>query len=131
MQRPSFQHAQQRLDQQRQDYADRRKRLQGQEARYTMILHSARNQLDLSITEYCLADTIHKLSSTHSPVPGWCYASKQHLADNLGLTRRTVHNMLNTLKGKKIVEVEPTTGYLRTTQHWHDTVEILKTKIFA
>src|SRR2546430_9879188 len=90
---------------QRQAFVQRRKRLQGEEARYTLILHSARKHLDITINEYCLADTVHKLSSNRSNVPGWCYAAKEHLGATLGLSRRSIHNMINSLKGKDILEV--------------------------
>lgn len=111
--------------------AQRRKRMQGEEARYTMVLHSARKTLGVSINEYCLADTIHKLSGSRSPVPGWCYASKEHLGKSLGFSRQSIHSMINKLRKKQLVEVQEETGYLRSTDLWRDTVEILKTKVFA
>lgn len=67
----------------RQASMQRKRRLQGEEARYTVILHSARKKLDISINEYCLADTVHKLSSNRSSVPGWCYASRSISAQGL------------------------------------------------
>ena len=63
----------QRLNQQQQAQTERRGRLQNEEARYTVILHHPRKKLGMTINEYCLADTVHKLSSTRSMVPGWCY----------------------------------------------------------
>ena len=105
--------------------------MQGEEARYTLVLHSARKSLHITINEYCLADTIHKLSSTHSPVPGWCYASKEHLGKSLGFSRQSIHAMINKLKNKQLIEVQEDTGYLRSTEFWRDTVEVLKTKVFA
>jgi len=109
----------------------RRKRLQGEEARYTLILHSARKALDITINEYCLADTVHKLSGNRSTVPGWCYASKEHLGSVLGVSRRSIHNMINSLKGRGILELQEDTGYLRTTEAWREAVEVLRTKVFA
>src|SRR5690349_9181065 len=114
----SLGHQRQRLQQQEQAHAERKTRLQGQEARYTVILHHPRKKLGMTINEYCLADTVHKLSSTRSMVPGWCYASKEHLADSLGFSRRSIHNMINSLKGKGILEVQQGTGYLQTTELW-------------
>ncbi len=131
MQPISLHHASQRLAQQRDAAGQRKKRLQGEEARYTLVLHSARKELDLTINEYCLADSVHKLSGTRSPIPGWCYASKEQLASSLGVSRQSIHNMINKLKGKGIVEVQAETGYLRSTDLWRDTVEILKTKVFG
>lgn len=124
-------HAKYRLGQQQQARAERKTRLQSEEARYTLILHHARKQLDITINEYCLADTAHKLSSNRSNVPGWCYASKDHLAGALGFSRRSIHNMINSLRAKGILEVQEGTGYLRSTDLWRETVEILKDKVFS
>jgi len=109
----------------------RSKRLQSEEARYTLVLHSARKKLAITINEYCLTDTIHKLSSNRSSVPGWCYASKDHLAKNLGVSRRSIHNMLTSLKKREIVEAQEDTGYLRTTELWRQAVEVVKARVFG
>jgi hypothetical protein len=121
----------QQLSDQRQAFVQRKKRLAGEEARYTLILHTARKQLDISVNEYCLADTVHKLSGNRSTVPGWCYASKEHLGSVLGVSRRSIHNMINSLKGRGILELQEDTGYLRTTEVWREAVEVLRTKVFA
>lgn len=110
---------------------ERNKRLQSEEARYTLVLHSARKKLGITINEYCLADTIHKLSSNRSSVPGWCYASKAHLGTSLGFSRRSIHNMVTKLKTGGIVEVQEGTGYLRTTDTWRDAVEIVRARVFG
>ena len=108
-----------------------KRRLQSEEARYTLVLHSARKKLNTTINEYCLADSIHKLSSNRSSVPGWCYASKDHLGTSLGVSRRSIHNMLNKLKEHGLVEVQEDTGYLRTTDQWIEAVEIVKARVFG
>ena len=131
MDRISLNHASTRLGHQQAAAAARKKRLQGEEARYTMIFHHARRQLNISIHEYCLADTINKLSGNRSHVPGWCYASKEHLGSVLGVSRRSIHNMINSLKKTEIVEVQEGTGYLRTTELWRETLEVLRDKIFS
>ena len=131
MDRLNADRARQRLGQHQQAHTERKTRLQGEEARYTLILHHARKQLDVTINEYCLADSVHKLSGNRSTVPGWCYASKDHLAKALGFSRRSIHNMINSLKSKDLVEVQEGTGYLRTTDLWRDTVEVLKDHVFS
>jgi|GraSoiStandDraft_4_1057263.scaffolds.fasta_scaffold101322_3 hypothetical protein len=123
-------HANARLNQQQSAAAAQKKRLQGEEARYTMIFHHARKQLAISIHEYCLSDTVNKLSGNRSHVPGWCYASKEHLGSVLGVSRRSIHNMITSLKKRNILEVQDGTGYLRTTDLWRETVEVLRDKIF-
>lgn len=109
----------------------RRQKLQPEEARYTLVLHSARKQLKITINEYCLADSINKLSSNRSTMPGWCYASKEHLGKTLGVSRRSIHNMLNSLKKKALIEIQDDTGYLRTTEVWREAVEVLKSRVFG
>ena len=131
MQPISLQQTMHRIAERKEATIQRRKRLQGEEARYTLILHSARKALDITINEYCLADTVHKLSGNRSTVPGWCYASKEHLGHSLGVSRQSIHNMINKLKGKALVEVQEDTGYLRTTEVWREAVEVLRTKVFA
>lgn len=127
----SLHDASKRLAAQRQAAGQRKKRMQAEEARYTLVLHSARKELGISINEYGLADSIHKLSGSRSAVPGWCYASKEQLGATLGFSRQSIHTMINNLKEKGIVEMQAETGYLRSTDLWRDTVEILKTKVFS
>jgi CRP-like cAMP-binding protein len=109
----------------------RKKKLQTEEARYTLVLHSARKSLKISINEYCLADAIHKLSSNRSTVAGWCYASKEHLGNTLGFSRQSIHSMINQLKKQDLIEVQEDTGYLRTTEAWREAVEVLKNRVFG
>ena len=131
MQPISLQQTMHRIAERKEATIQRRKRLQGEEARYTLILHSARKALDITINEYCLADTVHKLSGNRSTVPGWWYASKEHLGSVLGVSRRSIHNMINSLKGRGILELQEDTGYLRTTEAWREAVEVLRSKVFA
>ncbi len=76
----------------------RRKYFQQEEARYTVIFHKPRKDLRITINEYCLADTIQKLSGNRSGVPGWCYAKKEHLARSLGFSRQSIHSILTQCK---------------------------------
>ena len=131
MQHISLDQNRKQLAVQREASVQRKKRMQGEEARYTLVLHSARKHLDISINEYCLADTIHKLSGSRSPVPGWCYASKDQIGKSLGFSRQSIHSMINKLKAKGLIEVQAETGYLCSTELWRETVEILKTKVFG
>jgi hypothetical protein len=121
----------QRFDGYEKARAERKTRLQSEEARYTVILHHPRKKLGMTINEYCFADTVNKLSSGRSMVPGWCYASKEHLAESLGFSRRSIHNMINSLKRKGILEAQEGTGYLRTSDLWHESVEVFRDKVFG
>jgi biotin operon repressor len=115
------------LEQQRQAAGERRKRFQAEEARYTLVLHKARKDLGITVNEYCVADSVHKLSrNPRSPVPGWCFATKEHLGKSLGFSRQSIHSMINSLTKKGIVEISAETGYLRTTEIWYERVETLR-----
>ena len=97
--------------------------------KYTTILHEIRIALGLSVLEYCVADTINRLSTnTKSKIPGWCYASKVFLGKGLGITEQGVHKILNKLILKGIVEKDDETKYIRTTQIWYDNVVVINTK---
>jgi len=131
MEKAPFEKSINRLNQQFAAGARRRQKLQPEEARYTLVLHSARKSLKITINEYVLADSIHKLSSNRSTVPGWCYASKEHLGKTLGFSRRSIHNMLNSLKKKGLIEIQEENGHLRTTEAWRGAVEVLKSRVFG
>ena len=131
MEKAPFERSLNRINQQFAAGARRRQKLQPEEARYTLVLHSAPNSLKITINEYVLADSIHKLSSNRSTVPGWCYASKEHLGKTLGFSRRSIHNMLNSLKKKGLIEIQEENGHLRTTEAWREAVEVLKSKVFG
>ena len=107
----------------------KRKRFQEEGARYTVIWHTMRKELGITINEYCLADTVHKLSGNRSSVPGWCYAKKERLARGLGFSRQSIHSMVKNLVKRGLIEKNNETGYLRTAQLWYETVETFKEKL--
>ena len=90
---------------------------------FTTILHGKRKELKLNLIEYCIADTIYNLSNNpSSPVQGWCYASKETLAEILDTTRQTIHSSIKKLIEKGILEKNEETKYLRTTKKWFDEI---------
>ena len=92
---------------------------------FTTILHDKRKRLGLSLMEYCIADTVYNLSNNpKSPVHGWCYASKEALADILGTTRQTIFTCVNNLIEKGLVEKHEETRYLRTSESWYNNIII-------
>ena len=94
---------------------------------FTTILHNKRKELDLNLMEYCVADTVYNLSSNpKSPVQGWCYASKDTLAEILDTTRQTIFTIVNKLISKGLVERHSETKYLRTTERWFNFIIIEK-----
>jgi len=76
--------------------------------------------LGLSMNDYCIADCIyHYTANPKSPVPGWCFASKQSIADQIGITKSWVIKSLNTLEEKGIIEKSADGRLVRTTDKWY------------
>ena len=95
---------------------------------YTTILHKRREVLGLSIIEYCVADIIYSFSNApkSKEIGGWCYASKQHIADCLGIGKKTVDRAISKLVKSGLVEKDLDTKFLRTGQRWFSEVMTYK-----
>lgn len=92
---------------------------------YTTINHVARKELGISASEYMVADLIYNLSSNpKGSIQGWCYASKETMAEMLDIDSRTVFRAIDTLVTKGLVEKHPDTKHLRTTSLWYESVII-------
>lgn len=86
---------------------------------YTTIQHGFRKAHGLSLIQYTLCDMIYFLSNRQkSASPGWCYMSKSVMSEELGVTKRTVLNLINDLIGSGFLEKNEETKFLRTTQKW-------------
>jgi DNA-binding MarR family transcriptional regulator len=83
---------------------------------YNTIHHQMRIENDLSLNDYCVADTIFQLSKK----VGYCYASKETLGKMLGLSKQTIHKVLNKLESRNLVQRSKTTNHTRTTDFWLD-----------
>ena len=93
--------------------------------RFSTILYDARQKLGIAAIDYLTADIINKLSGPHSKVSGWCYASKPYLANQLGVARRTMFDVIARLKKEGLVESHPERAQLlRTTRKWYENVEV-------
>lgn len=86
---------------------------------YTVIDHDARKSLGISFTEFAVADEIYHLSNNET---GWCYKTKENIAERFGISRRSVHSAINALIEAGLVERHSETKHLRTTQKWYETV---------
>ncbi len=94
---------------------------------YSIINHNARIELNLTANEYLVADLIFNLSNNpKSPKNGWCYASKETLGTYLGLSKQSVHTIINKLIELSLVEKDPETKFLCTTSKWFEAVLIKK-----
>lgn len=87
---------------------------------YTNIQHQFRKANGLSLNEYIICDMIYHLANNpDSKIKGWCYMSKQKMADEFGLGKRTVEMILNRMIESGFLEKEPETTYLKTTTKWN------------
>jgi len=94
---------------------------------FTTIMHDPRLKYKLSNNDYCIADVIYHLSNNpNGAVIGWCYASRQTLANFFGISRQTVLNSLKTLEDKNLIEINEETRYIRTTKIWYQNFVIYK-----
>lgn len=94
----------------------------GKQINYTTILHDERKKLHLSMNEYALSSLIYNLASSPNNVhSGWCFASKETMAEYLDLSVRSVYDMIIRLINEGIVE-KNNTSYLRTTSLWYNIV---------
>ena len=98
---------------------------------YTTILHRVRNELKLTMNEYCVADYVHKKGSGEYSREngGWVISSKETIAIALRLSRRTIIRAINELVKKKILERNQTTSHLRTTSVWYHLVEMEENRL--
>ncbi len=88
---------------------------------YTNIQHAFRKEHNLSCNEYVLCDMIYFLSnSAASSVPGWCYLSKENLADNIGLSKQAVLTMIERMIEHGFLIKNDQTKYLKTSAKWQE-----------
>lgn len=94
--------------------------------RYTTILHEPRKMLKISMNDYCIADCIyHYANNPKNPAAGWCFASKQHIAEQIGITKAWAIKSIQTLEKLGLVVKSEDGRMLKTTEKWYQAV-ILK-----
>jgi hypothetical protein len=98
--------------------------------RYITIVFNAQRELNISTTEYIVAAIIYNLSANpKSRFPGWCYASKQYIADTIGIGKVTVTTTIDKLLKRGLLEKHETTKYLKTADLWYNTVILDRSEI--
>ena len=86
---------------------------------YTTIRHEFRKENNLSLTEYTFCDMVNFLSNNkNNPFTGWCSASKNEIAEEIGLSRQSVHNLIKKMIEEGFIIQENSRGFLQTTQKW-------------
>ena len=87
---------------------------------YTNIIHPVRKKFKLTCNEYVLLDIIYHLSNNpESKVKGWCYASKETLAQEIGVSRQSICNLIDKLIEKDLIEKDELTRFLKTKTEWN------------
>lgn len=83
------------------------------------IDNSLRERYGLSFNEYVIAYIVTQLQANpDNQYEGWCTASKKDLGRAINITEQGVHKLLARLYKLGIVEKNPTTKYIRTTEKW-------------
>lgn len=95
------------------------------ENKYTMIVHRARHELKLTLSEYAVGDYVHRMSS--APDYPFCQESQDEIAKNLYMGRSSVYLALAKLKEKGLA-IDNEDGLWRSTQEWFERVELLRPK---
>lgn len=85
---------------------------------YTVVQHWPRKKWGLSVLEACAVDSIYQLSN--NPKYLWCKKSKDNLALDLWVSRRTIFNLIDKLLELWLIEKEEDGSDIRTTQLYYE-----------
>jgi hypothetical protein len=86
---------------------------------FTVIQHGFRRENNLSCVEYVLCDMVYFLSNSDaSPVPGWCFMSKEQIATELNLSKQAILNMIDRMVEAGFLYKNDQTKYLKTSSKW-------------
>lgn len=110
----------------------------------TTFKNEVRVDLGLKNDDYLVALFIQEqMLNQESAIQGWCYASKEQIAQYLGLSRRTITTILKKLHDKGLIEKFAATRFIKTTQKFYlsqngipsaqpaHTAQILRTPSFS
>lgn len=86
---------------------------------YTTIRHKFRKENKLSTLEYCMLDMVFCLSTNQSNSIGWCYMSRESMAEELGISKQAILNMIERLISLGWLEKNIETKHIRTTDRWY------------
>lgn len=80
--------------------------------------HILRKAYQLSLNEYAVLIETYYLSHNNK-FGGWCVKSRQNMADTLDLTKDTIQRAINVLESKKLIEKNPDTKFIRTSDRFN------------
>ena len=87
---------------------------------FTNIQHGFRKRNGLSNNEYILCDMIFYLSSTAKSHFGWCYMTRENIAEDLGISKSGVIKMIERMIENGFLERDNLTKYLKTSEMWQE-----------
>lgn len=92
--------------------------------KYINVNNLARIELGISLNEYVVCEMVYHLSSNpDSPVKGWCSMSRSMMAENIGVSKQSIINLVSALCEKKLLK-KNRNGNLKTTGLWYKKVVI-------
>jgi len=74
------------------------------------------------MNDYILCDMISQLSN--NPKYNWCILSKDSMAEEISVSRKTIFNIIDEMIKKWFIERDAETKFLRTTQLWYDEFKV-------
>lgn len=89
---------------------------------HTRIDHKVRVKYGLTTNDYSVANVLYHLGGAEKSkqMGGWVYASKEYIADTIGVNKRTVERAIVKLLAKKLIKKHPETKFLMTTTLWYN-----------
>jgi len=97
---------------------------------YITTVFDAMEATGLTYLEYGVATLVHGLSNNRTgTVPGWCNMSKERIAQQFKITKRTVIRILNKLEAEGWLEKGDGGRLLRTSEKWEKVVWDEKYKV--
>lgn len=89
-------------------------------AKYVTLDFQTRKNLEITMMEYALAERIYFLAfNKGNKFPGWCWASKPTLADDVGYSRKGIFNAIKNLESKGYIERNEQ-GWITPTIKYHN-----------
>ena len=122
----TFEDFQRELDEKYAQYRETAADQDGDDLRYTVVLHEARKGLGLTMLEYTIVDLVHQLSG-RANYP-YCIKSKENMAKDLGYSRAGVFKAIKKCLGLGLLEKGPRGG-LRTTGLWYQAVVVQRKRM--
>lgn len=84
--------------------------------KYIIVFHDIRVKLGLGFQEYCILDIVCRFQQNHV-TPGWCYASKDALAEMLDISTRQLQRYVASLVEKGFI-IRGDSSCLCVTEKW-------------